>query len=288
MKFENYGELIPNALDVIENEIESIETFLKSLIKRLNSLLSFLYEKNSNFFNEYVLNLQKKYNSFVEENPSENEFYTSELLNEFEKLKEYPKLVENYISFILQTLMLTKNDKKKKVKIKHKNYLRAFLLPRYYNLSVLVDIYGREEAIKLYKYFVSQNIKENSSPTRKIFDTVDEFRDYFIKDKEETTVGWIGVLSEIKNGKFFFRKDNCLWAEILQDIPDKELKYLVCCYGDFQAANSRSSGNFVLTMKHTIVEGDPYCDCIYHDTNIDWNLSHPGKEFWDNITPSQK
>lgn len=291
MLFETYGKLIPNALDEIENEIQSISFAMKSQLKRLYSLLNFINEKKPTDYEDYILNLENKFNSLVRKDLLTKKISNiSEIIDDFESLKEYPKLVVNYLNFILQTLNLSDKDKweKEKVKVKHRNYLRAFLLPRYYNLTVLTDTIGRDEANKLYKYFISQNIKDNSSQTRKIFDTVNDFREYFKIDKEKTTIGLVGVLSEVKNGKFFFRKDNCLWADALLDLPDKELKYLICCYGDFQSAVSRSKGNFVLTMKHTIVEGDPYCDCIYHDTYIDWNLSHPEKEFWDKITPIQK
>jgi hypothetical protein len=38
-------------------------------------------------------------------------------------------------------------------------------------------------------------------------------------------------------------------------------------------------------MEHTIVEGYPYCDCVVHDIRINDDLTHPLKEFWDNIWP---
>ena len=159
------------------------------------------------------------------------------------------------------------------------------MIPKYYNLHVLAETIGREEAFQLYKFYVTKFINDNLSPNRKIFDTMEAFKEHFEKDKKEVTIGWYGLLSEVKNGKFFFRKDNCSWAEVLMDLPDKEIKYFICCYGDFQAAITRSNESFILTMKHTVVEGAPYCDCIYHDTSVDWDLTHPPKKFWDNINP---
>ncbi len=285
MRFEEYGQLIPNALDEIENEIQSINDALKSLLKRLSYLLNFIKEEKPSEFEEYVLNLENKYESLVRKEHFSNKLVNNDFLDEFKNLINHPRLVSNYLNFILQELKLSEEDNwvTKKIKVKHRNYLRGFLLPRYYNLEVLIKTIGREESTQLYKYFVSQNIINNTLPTRKIFETVDECREHFKRDKKEVTLGTIGFLSEVENGKFYFRKDNCLWADALLDLPDKEIKYLICCYGDFQSAVSRSKGNFVLTMKHTIIEGDSFCDCIYHDTNIDWNLTHPKSEFWDNI-----
>ena len=290
MQFEKYGKLVSNALDEIENEIQSICKYLESQLKRLSSLLMFIKQKKPSNYSKILLNFENKYNSLVNNRKLSSKLNISIILNQFENLVSYPKLVSDFLDFILQELDLSDDNSwvNKKIVVKHRNYLRGFLLPRYYNLEVLIESIGRDESIKLYKYFVSQYIKNNSSPTRKIFETVDEFREYFIMDKKKITLGTIGILSEIENGKFYFRKDNCLWADALLDLPDKEIKYLVCCYGDFQSAVSRSKGNFVLTMKQTIIEGDPFCDCIYHDTNINWDLAHPVREFWENIKPYQK
>ena len=286
IQFKKYGKLIPDALTVLKNEIHPIDFIITQPLKRLNYIVNFIRKEKPTIFKKYLTNLEKKFFSLIKEDClAEKKLNTEELLNNFDELKRHPELVRNYINYILQTLGLSKKDDwiNDKVEVIHRDYLLGFLLPKYYNLEVLTETIDRDEAIRLYKILVTQYIIDNSSPNRKIFDKVDEFKEYFEKDKKEVTVGWIGVLSEISDGKFFFRKDNCLWAEALEDIPDKELKYLICCYGDFQAANSRSRGNFAFTMKHTIVEDDPYCDCIYHDTNISWDLTHPPKEFWDSI-----
>ncbi len=285
MKFQKYGKEIPGILEK-EIDIQIIEYAEESVLKRLNYLLGIIKEKNPNSFLDYIKNHELKFNSLATNDLlSTKEFDLIELLVDFDNLKENPKIVKNYLNYFLQTLKITEKDEwtKEEVKIVHKNYLRSFLIPRYYNLQVLSETIGRDDAIQLYKIYVTQYINDNLSLKRKIFDTMDDFKEHFEKDKKEVTIGWYGFLSEVKNGKFYFRKDNCLWADVLVDLPDVTLKYLVCCYGDFQAAITRGKDNFVLTMEHTVVEGDPYCDCIYHNTNIDWDLTHPPKEFWDNI-----
>jgi len=287
MKFQKYGKELPNALE-LEGEIQPIDFAMNSSFKRLNYLLKIIRNKKPNIFSDYIKNLELKYKSLVKEDIlSKKVLDITEFLKDFEYLKEYPKLAKYNLEYFLQILQLSDKDDwiKEKTNVVEKNYLRAFLIPRYYNVLVLTETIKRDEAIKLYKYFVSQNIKDNLSPNRKIFDTLEDFQEYFEMDKKEITIGWHGVLSDVKDGKYFFRKDNCLWADALIDLPDKMLKYLICCYGDFQIAVARSNDNFILTMKHTIVEGDPYCDCIIHDTSIDWNLTHPPKEYWDAIVP---
>ncbi|MCG3224149.1 MAG: hypothetical protein H7647_06760 [Candidatus Heimdallarchaeota archaeon] len=41
-------------------------------------------------------------------------------------------------------------------------------------------------------------------------------------------------------------------------------------------------------MEHTLMEGDPYCSRVLHDTRIDYDLRHPPKEFWDNFKPGKE
>ena len=77
-----------------------------------------------------------------------------------------------------------------------------------------------------------------------------------------------------------------MWADAIEDLADAELKYLAACYGDFQGYNN-SNEHFILTMKHTVVEGYPYCDCIVHDIRVNKDLTHPPREFFDNMWPVQ-
>lgn len=289
MKFQKYGKRIPDLLEK-EVEIQPIDFAQKSPIKRLNYLLGLIKEKEPSNFSKYIENLELKFKTLITKDIlSEKDLNIDELLTDFDILKEYPELAKNSLTYFLQILQLTEKDDliKEKVKVLNKNYLRSFLIPKYYHLQTLAETIGREEAIQLYKFYVTKFINDNLSPNRKIFDTMEAFKEHFEKDKKEITIGWYGLLSEVKDGKFFFRKDNCPWAEALMDLPDKEIKYFICCYGDFQAAITRSNESFILTMKHTVVEGDPYCDCIYHDTSVNWDVTHPPKEFWDNLEPSE-
>jgi len=36
------------------------------------------------------------------------------------------------------------------------------------------------------------------------------------------------------------------------------------------------------------MEGDSYCSRVLHDTQIDYILRHPTKEFWDNFEPGKE
>lgn len=96
--------------------------------------------------------------------------------------------------------------------------------------------------------------------------------------------GWVSVFSEVEDGEYIIRNENCLLVEALDDLEDKELVYVICCHGDSKYAEMQNE-HFVLTRHYTIAEGDPYCDKVFHDTRIDKKITHPSKEFLDNIWP---
>ena len=91
---------------------------------------------------------------------------------------------------------------------------------------------------------------------------------------------WVMVRGMLQPGKYAYKNENCLWVEALADLPDAEIKYLICCYGDYASVKLHNK-NFILTMEHTIAQGDPYCSRVIHDPRVDWDLRHPPKEFWD-------
>jgi hypothetical protein len=109
----------------------------------------------------------------------------------------------------------------------------------------------------------------------------DDFDDF----KDDGNPGWIRVVGNIKNGKFIYRKDACLYAEAMKDYSDTEFKFLAACYYDYQGTRIQWNKDYVLTMEQTIAEGDPYCSCVVHDTRIDWDLTHPDEDYWNRIWP---
>ncbi|MDO8124048.1 MAG: L-2-amino-thiazoline-4-carboxylic acid hydrolase, partial [Candidatus Hermodarchaeota archaeon] len=113
------------------------------------------------------------------------------------------------------------------------------------------------------------------------FQSLEELREMLLKMGEWGVVGNVG---EVKDGKLIMRRDTCLHHALLADIPDEELKFLTCCYGDYEGVRGFNK-HFKLTMEHTLVAGDSYCDCVYYDTRLTKDFTHPSKEFFDSIWP---
>ncbi len=288
MKFIELGSYDENALEYLK-EIKPL-AFAKNIhIRQLDYILEFIKKTKPEIFNAYVKNLENKYTELKKEDYIKHKkFDISKLICEFDNLKDRQTLAKDSLNYFLNLLEVPfdSNWEEDKFEVTNRHYFRAYSLPSYRNLVSLSDTVGKNEAIKLYKIFVTEYIAFRGKGTKEKYETLEEQREDEIRDfKENPYPGWLRIESTVENGKLYHRRDTCLLAESIKDLPDKDFRYLVACYKDFQGTKINWNKNFILTMGNSIVKGDPYCSCVIHDTRIDWDLSHPPNEFWDNIWP---
>lgn len=278
MKFKEYGEFRTN----LEEEIIPRD-LLERRISSIDYLLRFLKDKEEKILNKYVSNLSEKFQSLVaEEFIQINEMNIKEILEETEILKEFPEFIKDYFKLCLQLLEVKESiDLDKSIKLPERNFLRAYLIPRYYFLSVLTETIEREKAIEYYKEQMNQYCEENSSKFTQVAN-LEDLREMYIKQSEEG--GIIRIIGEIEDGKLIVRKDSCTWYYAVKDLPDRELIYYAICYGDIPVTSAMNK-NFALTRNYTIAEGFQYCDEVNHDTTISKKVEHPSKEFFDKMWP---
>ncbi len=256
-------------------------------LKRLSYLLEYLEKMYPKKHQKYVDNLTKKFHQL-----SEEEFFIDinskfeEILKENNHLIRFPELTKATLKFYLELLKIPQevnwiNDT---IEVKQGDYIRSFLIPTYYFLEVLIATLGKETATSFFKRYISSFLDNELSKLPINFITL---TDTFNRAKQSvgSPSDWVMVIGLLSESKYIFRNDNCLWIDALKDLPNQEIKYFICCYGDYQKAYSGSNGHAILTMEHTIAQGDPYCSRVKHDTRFDWNLEHPKKEVFDNLWP---
>jgi len=293
MEVIKIGKINPKALEK-EIEVQLFEHVMHmannnrnnfACIKRLDYLLEFISKNNQSILQKYIKNLEILYDKLAtREFINSNDSSISKILKESETLREHPDLVKNILNFSIQLLNLSNeiNNLNDKQKVTQNNYMRSFLIPNYYYLQVLIQTIGREKAIGLFKEYISKFLDDNKVSTETTFTTLED-RFEVIKKNVNNPSDWVIIYGMISKGKLLFRNENCLWIDVLKELPDNEIKYCICCYGDYQTARTYRNEHIVLTMEHTIAQRDQYCSRVLHDTRVDWNLKHPPKEFWDNI-----
>jgi len=292
--FQQLGFHAPETLEILD-EVQPLDIANKSSFNRLDYLLGFITREKPEIYGDFVENLVKSYSQMVKFDyfSDKNQKYDiEESLTNYENLRKHKELAINSLNYFLGLLEAPKNSDwtKEKVKVPKGNFFRSFLIPRYQNIRILTDTIGREEAVRLYKIYRTEHAKIFTAENRRNrFDTLEELRqDDFDDYERDGNPGWVRIEGIVEDGKFIYRKDSCLYAEAMKDYPDGEFKFLAACYYDFEGTRIQWNENFILTMKHTIAEGDPYCSCVVHDTRIDWDLTHPKIEFWENIKLQKK
>ena len=286
MKFVKTGKYRPDTMERLV-EIYSLEE-LKNRFKRMDYFLGFVQERIPKVFPQYVNNLIAKYQNLLDdERKKANPPDLGDIVYEYPHMKEHLELARLVLNYILQILQLSAENRLGKIKAVNRAYFQSWSHHNYTNLVVLTETIGREEAISLYKRFVTHYSMENRDPNR---NTIDDLEHLFAKRTEpkEVPSDWEIVHTMIGDGKYAFRNDNCVFlTSIGDDLPDTELKYYVCCYGDYENFKAYHD-SVILTMGHTIAQGDPYCSRVLHDTRVDWDLRHPPKEFWDTMKPEKE
>ena len=286
MQFLKVGKERPDALEQ-PREISPIEEITRAPLRRLDYLLGMIKEAYPEEVVNFVKKLGEKYQNLAKtDNLGDGFKKISTGLSEKDHLKEYPELARQLVNYLVFILHLPEETDwaEDKVSVPCKRNLHLHLHPRYYNVQTLTEVIDRPDALTLYKRYVTQYLKMVRDPERETYASMEDLFEERKQPREEHS-DWEMVFGMIGKGKYAYRNDNCLWVDALADLDDLELKYMVCCYGDYEGAKNYHD-DAILTMEHTIAQGDPYCSRVVHDTRVDYDLRHPPKEFWDNIEPS--
>ncbi len=286
MKFHKFGKINTNKM----YKIKLIDSFENVIFKRLDFLLRLIKEKKEEQYENFVKKLTKKLQDKVAvKDLTVDKQEINALISNYKNLNDQNELTRLHLDLQIQILELTKKQLNSvdQIEIPSRINWRAVFINKYYQLLALIDVLGRNEGIELYKEYLDQYYVHTKS-TFKHYNTLDEFSKEHLEEQETSTDGEFAVVySTVENGVYIVRNDNCPAVEALDDIKDKELIYVICCYADYQYT-IMSNEHFVMTRNYTVAEGDPYCDKVFHDTRIDKEVKHPTKEFLDSMGPILK
>ncbi len=284
MEFIQTGQFKPNPLASLISVENPLERISRITFKRLDCLLDFVGEQGESIREEYVQRLKTKYQALLSgDTITERSLDLDNLIHDKPHLTQHRDLAHNVANYHLQSLGLPPDHdwQQASVEVPQRNMLRSVLVPAYLNLECLAQILGRETAFPLHKRFTTTYLLQRQVDQENQVESVDQiFADRNSADDEASD--WVMVHGLLGDGKYAYKNENCLWVEALADFPKTDIKYHICCYGDYQGAKSWHQ-DFVLTMEHTIAQGDPYCSRVVHDTRINWQLEHPPKEFWEQM-----
>ena len=290
MKFTETGTPRDNYLaEVITmNPREKVHVVL---LDHLNYLVGFVAKTKPDTVDVYANSLTEKYLGLVRidcwDIPAQE---IDDVFAQCENLGQYPNLKRASLNYYLHLLQVQNRSEWEmaELKITRRALIEAWVFPSYYFLEALAETIGRADAVKLFKQYITQYYIDHPSPNRDQFVSLEKFVDKRLSGDTKASE-WVIVHTLLDEGKYAFKNKNCpTCVDATMDLPDVEFKYLVSCYGDYEKFRSHYGNHMVLTMEHTLIEGDAYCSRVIHDTRIDYDLRHPPKEFWDNFEPGRE
>lgn len=285
MKFTRIGKLKQD-ITIPVKLLEKAEEFI---FRRLDSLLDTIHEYDAAIFEAFIKQLPTKLKKLVKTKQVEGKTTkVSSLVKEFEHLQGRLALVALHLDLFLQTLDLTESQfmMPERREIPLHRFNRSAFLPEFTWITLLVELIGKDKAITLYQHYTNRYIIKYDTGNLPTYATLEEMRENWVKFIESGKLGRIRVVSNVEDGRFIFRCDNCEKLEGIGDLDgyDRDILNTIICYGDFQVTQLYNEF-FRLTRTQTIAAGHPYCDFVFHDTRLDKDMLHPPKEFFDGIWP---
>ena len=257
---------------------------------RLDCLRGYILLNKREIHQEYVEKLKQKLQTLVAEEHFENrdlDIFT--LTKKYDNLLDQQELVKLHMSFFIQILQITEEQfwRSASIQIPNRNFHRSAILLEYNQMLVArarAEIIGREEAIDLYKKHTDRYIIIHDTPILNKIEDLETMRRRTVEFLKRGAYGRVHIVSDVEDGRYIVRRENCEKIETISDLEDREFVYTISCHSDFQVTKLYNE-NFVLTRRYTLIEGAPYCDMVYHDTRIDKTLARARKKFIDSMWP---
>jgi len=196
-------------------------------------------------------------------------------------LKQNSDLMVEFKNSILSNLQYKKyedeNKNPKKLEISFYDEYRGAFIPEYLLAVALCKVVPRPLALNTIReytrgYYDAPNFKSEKQETLEVHGK------YLVKNSDKTHKS----LLQLDGGRLYFKVQRCLYADVVEDLPDKELVYNLECYGDYFNHQGHNEF-FVLTRSKTCMKGDDYCDFCYHDKRFDEEINHPPEQFWEEL-----
>jgi len=267
----------------------SLQETIGRCFKWTDHMLRFLDDIKPDTASKYTLALNRRLldavRGFRVVSPS---FDTDEMLQGLSRLGNHPDLQDLIIRFICKHLDLPTDHKPgpEEIEVSSLNDARAGRRLSYHRVKSLVDLFGREEGIPLYKeivgrILVAERVESERNKKERLEKGEKEISS--AENVERAVKAWTDygladfTVAVIDDHKVLYRFDRCLTHEALRDLNDPDIAYLASCYvGDADEFNAGKKR--YLRRTQTLHHGD-FCDELYWDVDFHTDPEQPSLEF---------
>jgi hypothetical protein len=277
MKFEEHGEYKEN----LTIEIKPQEFIEHNLLKDLQNVLGYIKRNKPTILKKFHEQFNEKLKAQTKNHYSiKNKSKFNDLIKDYDYLINNQDLTKLSLNYFLEKLSLSENEfwENKVTNFPAKKFHNSANGFYYYQLSTLVDLLGKKDAILFYREILRNFIWAYDLNQKDIFESLEDYRERHIRFIDRGIFGRVRLISDVVNGKLITICKNCEKIdeldEFLKDEPD--LLYNLACWVHIPLAELWNE-NFELVIEDCIAKGDPFCTYIYHDKRITNNLKHSTK-----------
>ncbi|NPE09904.1 MAG: hypothetical protein GNW80_16610 [Asgard group archaeon] len=266
-----------------------LNEYITSNFKQTDSVIKFFNELKSDVLAEYLQAFGKRLSNVIGDFKFNTELFNIESVNqELTILNKYPELetiISNFLCKLLE-LPVGLNSTEEKISLRYFNITKASRHLSYYRVKAIEDIFGKEEANRLYKKIVGYLIKEQKEQNppeihddpRKV--TRINSRERIMKQYRELGVGDFTIVI-YDDYKELYKFDRCILHEVLKEFNDPDIAYLSSCYNrDHPSSNE---GHTIIMRKTQTLHHSNYCDELYWNNIVHPNAEQPKIEFLEKL-----
>ena len=266
----------------------NIKPILRNILEGLDDFIDYIKEKYPVDFDKYRSSLKLEFMGLVcREKSSSYDEHIDKLIAEYENIDPPLKATDfgclrlsilTFLSLLKFEKYLSRFDDTL-AKWDATDLIRAMNVFDYHQVSSLLSIMSKEDAIKVVREFIENKIEERRNP--KNYDqSVGALIERIITGYKRWRSQDVTIKID-RDKRAIVRVSRCKWAEIMEGL-DKEIAHAMICNSDFKNATIFNE-EFILTRTQTLMQGADYCDFCYHDKRYDNDLTHPHKQEFEDL-----
>lgn len=246
-----------------------------------NKVIEFVDEINPKIREDYVKALRKNLQDEVEDYQFNSEVFDLDTLkSDLTILNEYDEIAELIVQLICKHMNPTKDyhPEQGKYELQLFDWLKAYLLWRFYRAKSFVDVLGRKEGIVFWKKIavkIADYGLENSDEGPPITEVAENWMKYGRETPDNSLMDY--TVATFDDHRVLVKFDVCGVHESLKYLNDPELTYLSYCYvGDVEDERSTKIRR---RRRSQVLHLGEFCDEFFWNNEVYPDAKQPPLEF---------
>lgn len=289
MKFEEFG----NKVEKVTFTTKPQDLAKSDIYYVLSNLLGKIKEEKEEILDEFLAKVTSKLNSLIKGDTfKDQKNLLPEILKQQKNLEDKIEFVKTHLSFFITTIGISEKQfwNNEEIIFHAKNFMNSLYGQFYTQLSSLIEILPKEEAIVFYRKTVDRyNEIYNAVFQKGWYIDLEDMRAQQAKWLANNPYGRFRIYSEVKDGQLIRICKNCEKFNALKNsfLIDNEILYEVLCYMHIPLVKVWNE-NFELKIMKSLALGDSYCAYIYKDKGITKDNQLPKEGFLNEIFSKYK